>query len=124
MRESVRSTVTRYSLQNKKNLLTPLNRAPRSSILAGASRKLLSTEWLPTPKRTWDCAPGVAPYFGVAVMPKRWRRLRIHIDRGSAILIALLSGTTIDAWVYHPEHAIADVAVSAALLVAFIRCWL
>lgn len=41
-------------------------------------------------------------------MPKRWRRLRIHIDRGSAILVVLLSGTTIDAWVYHPEHAIAD----------------
>jgi len=38
--------------------------------------------------------------------------------------MALLSGTTISAWLYQPEYAIGNVAISTALLIAFIRCWL
>lgn len=37
--------------------------------------------------------------------------------------MALLSGMTIVAWIYWPHEVLADVAISAALLVAFIRCW-
>jgi len=52
------------------------------------------------------------------------RRLRIRAHRGDAIVLAFLSGTTIIAWIYCPENAIANVAISTALLIAFIRCWL
>jgi len=38
--------------------------------------------------------------------------------------MAFLSGTTIVAWIYCPENAIANVAISAAPLIAFIRFWL
>jgi hypothetical protein len=52
------------------------------------------------------------------------RRLRIRIDRGDIIVMTFLSATTIVAWIYFPHQVLADVAISAALLIAFIRCWL
>jgi len=49
------------------------------------------------------------------------RRRRIRIVRGDILVMVLLSGTTIGAWIYWPQKLVADVAISAALLVAFIR---
>jgi len=52
------------------------------------------------------------------------RRRQIRMTRGDAIVIALLSITTIGAWIDWPYDAIADLAISAALLIASLRCWL
>jgi hypothetical protein len=48
------------------------------------------------------------------------RRRRIRILRGDILVLVLLLGATISAWLWRPEEAIADVAISAALLIAFI----
>jgi hypothetical protein len=53
-----------------------------------------------------------------------WRCLRIRFDRADAVVVTFLSGTTIVARIETPENAIANVAISTALLIAFIRCWL
>lgn len=53
-------------------------------------------------------------------MNSRHRRRRIRILREDIVVAGLLFGAMIGALFYWPEKAIADVAIPAALLIAFI----
>jgi hypothetical protein len=50
----------------------------------------------------------------------RRRRYRIRILRGDVLVVLLLVGAAIAAWVRWPEKAVAAIAIPMAVLVAFV----
>jgi|HubBroStandDraft_2_1064218.scaffolds.fasta_scaffold3390576_1 hypothetical protein len=54
-------------------------------------------------------------------MNGRRRRRIIRILRGDILVMALLIGAMLGAWLYWPQKAVADIAIPMALLIAFVE---